>query len=238
MALPAFKRVFDSSGIEAIQRNVYVILTSLALQVYICLNFKYFHLITLSLLVISAELATHTRYRFLAIHTEQTDLVAVCPNSLFSMDFNLRRKYLCRRQWITWNQTGLLRKHVSASNLSTSFCFQVYYYIKKLPRPQQYKSPELVRLNDHMRHPSFSAFVLLFWVSPTMRWWNVTYCWIVCYQELITVWTVRSWRRFSVVTCTWRGGLITLITDTKRFSTGENFTSCSVCSVQCTISCI
>ncbi|KAJ8915846.1 hypothetical protein NQ315_004659 [Exocentrus adspersus] len=45
---------------------------------------------------------------------------------------------------------------------------QVYYSMVKLPDPNVRKSFQLQRLTKHMRHPSFLAFVLIFWVYPVM----------------------------------------------------------------------
>ncbi|KAG5900475.1 hypothetical protein JTB14_010887 [Gonioctena quinquepunctata] len=45
---------------------------------------------------------------------------------------------------------------------------QVYYSIVNLPDPNIRKSAQLQRLNSHMRHPSFLAFVLIFWLYPVM----------------------------------------------------------------------
>ncbi|CAG9824218.1 unnamed protein product [Phaedon cochleariae] len=45
---------------------------------------------------------------------------------------------------------------------------QVYYSIVNLPDPNSRKSVQLQRLNSHMRHPSFLAFVLIFWMYPIM----------------------------------------------------------------------
>ncbi|KAJ8938458.1 hypothetical protein NQ314_011495 [Rhamnusium bicolor] len=45
---------------------------------------------------------------------------------------------------------------------------QVYYSIVNLPDPNFRKSSQLQRLTAHMRHPSFLAFVLIFWLYPIM----------------------------------------------------------------------
>ncbi|CAG9833712.1 unnamed protein product [Diabrotica balteata] len=45
---------------------------------------------------------------------------------------------------------------------------QVYYSIMNLPDPNLRKSKQWQRLNSHMRHPSFLAFVLIFWLCPVM----------------------------------------------------------------------
>ncbi|XP_044270761.1 nurim homolog [Tribolium madens] len=45
---------------------------------------------------------------------------------------------------------------------------QIYYSIINLPDPNLRKSFQLQRLNSHMRHPSFLAFVLIFWFVPVM----------------------------------------------------------------------
>jgi protein-S-isoprenylcysteine O-methyltransferase Ste14 len=45
---------------------------------------------------------------------------------------------------------------------------QIYYSIINLPDPNSRKSYQLQRLNSHMRHPSFVAFLLIFWSVPIM----------------------------------------------------------------------
>ncbi|CAG9856367.1 unnamed protein product [Phyllotreta striolata] len=45
---------------------------------------------------------------------------------------------------------------------------QVFYSLRNLPDPNLKKSVEYQNLNNHMRHPSFSAFALLFWFTPLM----------------------------------------------------------------------
>ncbi|CAH1106529.1 unnamed protein product [Psylliodes chrysocephalus] len=45
---------------------------------------------------------------------------------------------------------------------------QVYYNMVNLPDPNLRKSQQLQRLNNHMRHPSFLAFALIFWLTPIM----------------------------------------------------------------------
>ncbi|XP_056647822.1 nurim homolog [Diorhabda sublineata] len=45
---------------------------------------------------------------------------------------------------------------------------QVYYNIMNLPDPNLRKSKQWQRLNNHIRHPSFLAFALIFWTSPIM----------------------------------------------------------------------
>ncbi|KAJ9574784.1 hypothetical protein L9F63_008048 [Diploptera punctata] len=45
---------------------------------------------------------------------------------------------------------------------------QIYYNLRGLPDPLSLKSIELRRLYRHMRHPSFTAFCLLFWIFPVM----------------------------------------------------------------------
>lgn len=46
---------------------------------------------------------------------------------------------------------------------------QVYYNIRELPDPNEYKSPDLKRLYLHMRHPSFIGFIFILWLVPYMR---------------------------------------------------------------------
>lgn len=48
-------------------------------------------------------------------------------------------------------------------------CLQVYYDLKSLQPPQLYRSQELNRLYGHIRHPSFTCFLVIFWVIPFMR---------------------------------------------------------------------
>ncbi|KAK4872832.1 hypothetical protein RN001_014861 [Aquatica leii] len=45
---------------------------------------------------------------------------------------------------------------------------QIYYNIRKLPDPCEYKSRDLKRLYLHMRHPSFLGFLVIFWAVPCM----------------------------------------------------------------------
>ncbi|KAF5301887.1 hypothetical protein FQR65_LT08719 [Abscondita terminalis] len=45
---------------------------------------------------------------------------------------------------------------------------QIYYNMRKLPQPSQYKSNDLNRLYLHMRHPSFLSFIIIFWGIPFM----------------------------------------------------------------------
>ncbi|XP_011495188.1 PREDICTED: nurim homolog [Ceratosolen solmsi marchali] len=45
---------------------------------------------------------------------------------------------------------------------------QVYYKISGRPRPMAMKSRELQRYFMHMRHPSFSGFLIILWVYPVM----------------------------------------------------------------------
>ncbi|KAK9891925.1 hypothetical protein WA026_017409 [Henosepilachna vigintioctopunctata] len=45
---------------------------------------------------------------------------------------------------------------------------QVIYSMKNLPDPNRRKSQELKNLSNHLRHPSFLAFTLLFWMNSTM----------------------------------------------------------------------
>ncbi|CAH1998639.1 unnamed protein product [Acanthoscelides obtectus] len=45
---------------------------------------------------------------------------------------------------------------------------QVYYSVFNLPDPNLRKSAQLKRLTSHMRHPSFLAFLLIFWLYPVM----------------------------------------------------------------------
>ncbi|KAL3276158.1 hypothetical protein HHI36_020877 [Cryptolaemus montrouzieri] len=45
---------------------------------------------------------------------------------------------------------------------------QVAYSLKNLPDPNRRKSYELKRLCNHVRHPSFLAFILLIWITSVM----------------------------------------------------------------------
>lgn len=45
---------------------------------------------------------------------------------------------------------------------------QIYYNIRKLESPCQYKSEHLLRLYDHCRHPSMLSLALILWVYPIM----------------------------------------------------------------------
>lgn len=46
---------------------------------------------------------------------------------------------------------------------------QVYYKISGRPRPMALKSRELQRYFSHMRHPSFTGFLIILWIYPLMR---------------------------------------------------------------------
>ncbi|GLV43829.1 uncharacterized protein CBL_11591 [Carabus blaptoides fortunei] len=45
---------------------------------------------------------------------------------------------------------------------------QVYYDLRNMAEPMSFKSSELQRLYGHTRHPSFSAFLVIFWAFPVM----------------------------------------------------------------------
>lgn len=45
---------------------------------------------------------------------------------------------------------------------------QVFYSIKNLPGPDTRKSQELKKLCSHINHPSFTAFMILFWMTSVM----------------------------------------------------------------------
>lgn len=45
---------------------------------------------------------------------------------------------------------------------------QIYYSIKNSPNPNSMKSQELVKLYNHMRHPSFLGFLIILWFTPIM----------------------------------------------------------------------
>jgi hypothetical protein len=45
---------------------------------------------------------------------------------------------------------------------------QVYYKISGRPRPMAMKSRELQRYFMHMRHPSFTGFLIILWIHPVM----------------------------------------------------------------------
>lgn len=46
---------------------------------------------------------------------------------------------------------------------------QVYYRISGRPCPMEMKSRELRRYMKHMRHPSFTSFIIILWAHPIMR---------------------------------------------------------------------
>lgn len=46
---------------------------------------------------------------------------------------------------------------------------QVYYDLNKLLSPIKYKSQDLIRLYEHIRHPSFIGFTAILWLSNVMR---------------------------------------------------------------------
>lgn len=45
---------------------------------------------------------------------------------------------------------------------------QIYYKISCLPDPMEIKSRELSRYYSHMRHPSFTGFLIILWIHPFM----------------------------------------------------------------------
>lgn len=46
---------------------------------------------------------------------------------------------------------------------------QVYYDFNKLLSPMKYKSQDLIRLYEHIRHPSFIGFTAILWLQNVMR---------------------------------------------------------------------
>ncbi|KAJ8949997.1 hypothetical protein NQ318_002408 [Aromia moschata] len=70
---------------------------------------------------------------------------------------------------------------------------QVYYSVVNLPDPNLRKSLQLQRLTNHMRHPSFLAFVLIFWLYPVMR--AKLMC-PVCAKKLPPIWCVLYMLRY------------------------------------------
>lgn len=46
---------------------------------------------------------------------------------------------------------------------------QIYYKISGRPTPMSMKRKELQRLYSHMRHPSFTGFLIILWIHPFMR---------------------------------------------------------------------
>lgn len=46
---------------------------------------------------------------------------------------------------------------------------QVYYDLNKLLSPIKYKSQDLIRLYEHVRHPSFIGFTAILWFQNVMR---------------------------------------------------------------------
>lgn len=47
---------------------------------------------------------------------------------------------------------------------------QVYYKLSARPCPLSIKSRELQRYYAHMRHPSFTGFLMILWIHPFMTW--------------------------------------------------------------------
>ena len=47
---------------------------------------------------------------------------------------------------------------------------QVYYKISDRPCPMSMKSRDLRRFYSHMRHPSFTGFLVILWIHPFMRY--------------------------------------------------------------------
>lgn len=45
---------------------------------------------------------------------------------------------------------------------------QVYYKFSSRPSPMVMKSKELLRYYSHMRHPSFTGFLIILWIYPYM----------------------------------------------------------------------
>ncbi|KAG7211511.1 hypothetical protein KM043_010779 [Ampulex compressa] len=45
---------------------------------------------------------------------------------------------------------------------------EVYYKFSARPSPIEMKSRELLRYYAHMRHPSFTGFLLILWIFPFM----------------------------------------------------------------------
>lgn len=51
---------------------------------------------------------------------------------------------------------------------------QVWYKISCRPCPMSMKSRELRRFYGHMRHPSFTGFLMILWIHPIMRYVEFT----------------------------------------------------------------
>ncbi|GJQ68545.1 hypothetical protein Trydic_g17113 [Trypoxylus dichotomus] len=132
MAHRTFKEVLESYNITDLQRSIYVIITTLTLQVLM----KNWHIIT-GVTLWKFSLTNKTMlWAYFLIHGIFWLLIYI---STICVDIN--------------ELLGIK---------------QVYYKLKKLPDPLSQKSFQLKRLYDHMRHPGFSSFLVIFWVTPVM----------------------------------------------------------------------
>ncbi|KAB0792492.1 hypothetical protein PPYR_14451 [Photinus pyralis] len=132
LALPTVKNRMLSSNLKVFQRCIYIILTSVSLQILL----KYWHPIPE---VVLWSINTNVRFywwSFLLLHTFAWILIYI---GTICLDVN--------------ELLGIK---------------QVYYNIRQLPDPSEYKSPDLKRLYLHMRHPSFIGFVVILWFIPFM----------------------------------------------------------------------
>ncbi|XP_046435610.1 nurim homolog [Neodiprion fabricii] len=64
---------------------------------------------------------------------------------------------------------------------------QVYYKISGRQKPLIMKSEQLQRLYSHMRHPSFTGFLIIFWIHPFM---SVDRCLLA---GLLTAYMILMW---------------------------------------------
>ncbi|XP_069686499.1 nurim homolog [Periplaneta americana] len=132
MAKPLFKRALYSSGFQVVERSIYVIATSLALQ---CVML-YWHPIPW-------------------INLWNVDTSGTVLWSVFTAAHCFA--------WCIIYSGSLMMDIAELLGIK-----QVFYYLRGLPDPVTYKSRELQRFYLHMRHPSFTGFLILFWVYPLM----------------------------------------------------------------------
>lgn len=132
MAHHTFKQVLNSYNITDLQRSLYVITTTLTLQL-LMKNWLIIPGITLWKFNINKPMLW---WAYLFIHITFWTLIYI---SSICMDIN--------------ELLGIK---------------QVYYKLKNLPDPLSQKSLQLKKLYNHMRHPGFSSFLIIFWVTPVM----------------------------------------------------------------------
>ncbi|XP_049861218.1 nurim homolog [Schistocerca gregaria] len=133
MAEPYVKDFFVSHGASVIQRSIYVLLSSVALQVV----FHYWQYVPwLTLWQIDTTQSSVKLWCFAVIHC--------CA-------------------WIM-TYAGVINMDV----LDLLGVKQVYFDINGWGQPDIYKSAELRRFYQHMRHPTFLGFLTIFWLYPIM----------------------------------------------------------------------